>query len=176
MIQYFLAFLTVPTPSPTAAIATPTPATSDEVAPYARVFQEDQRWELASSTTEQPARCRVKEVSLMCDRTASEIECDGPAAQVLAGTYVFNGRGMWRVDGDAHQNLDAQRRTLARFPESNVDGAGNTIATPFAGGWCTTDTANGTTRTICISEDKGFLGGSVTQNGTTITVGAVPST
>lgn len=171
MIQYFLAFLTVPAP----AVAIATPATSDDVAPYARVFQEDQRWELASSSNEQPARCRVKEVSLMCDRTASEIECDGEAQQVLAGTYVFNGRGMWRVDGDAHQDLDAKHRTLARFPESNVDGAGNTLATPFGGGWCTTDTANGATRTICISEDQGFIGGRVTTAaGKTITVGSVP--
>ncbi|MCX5748102.1 MAG: hypothetical protein NT062_37055 [Proteobacteria bacterium] len=157
------------------------PASALADAPYARVFEQGQAWTFLASTstnTQQHQRkvtCRVAEVSTMCDRTVSEVTCDDEA-QVLTGTYVTTGRGMWRVEGEPHQSLADNQRALARYPERFVDGAGKPIATAYRGGWCTSSTTDGVTRTICLSEQAGFLGGAITRAGTRVVVGDVPAT
>ncbi|MBA3542562.1 MAG: hypothetical protein H0T79_23300 [Deltaproteobacteria bacterium] len=174
--------LAAASPEPTAPEVDVLP-TSDR-APYALVFERGQRWTLpvetrglTASTSTQAVRCHVAEVELSCDHESSTIICDGDS-QILAGTYTRTGRGLWRAAwnaAEATSELRDKTRMFARHPESLLDPAsGKPVARPFHGGWCVSDVDGETTRTICMDDDKGIIGGSLAVGDARVYVGDVP--
>jgi hypothetical protein len=102
-------------PAPVSSTATPPTSSFHPAAHYAALFQRGASWTYAVTSTkghdskDWKATCKVTNVREVSVGIASEIDCDIPQ---IAGTWVANARGLWRVEDPANIVLEGDHAWL----------------------------------------------------------------